>query len=165
MTDLVLRAVWRNPEQAKMSLNRLVVPWCRAQMQNGHELSIEVRLSEDEKTDRQRRYYHGVIIKEIAQQARPCGSSFPFKVWKEHFRKTFLGYKTVSSVNPITGKRTRNRVRISTEDLSIRKYSELIDKVTAFAVTELGVCFSHPRWETYQTESIDPETGEIMEVA
>jgi len=60
----------------------------------------------------------------------------------------------------MTGKKSRRHVRISTEDLGIRKYAELIERVTAFAVTELGVTFSAD-----MDEWTDPETGEIMGVA
>jgi hypothetical protein len=51
--------------------------------------------------------------------------------------------------DPMTGKRKRRKVRISTEDLGVKAYSKLIDQVTAFACTELGVLFSVPNWESY----------------
>jgi len=35
----------------------------------GNRLVLEVRLAEDSKTDGQRKYYHGVVLKEIAKQA------------------------------------------------------------------------------------------------
>ena len=38
-------------------------------------------------------------------------------------------------------KRARRKVRISTEDLSIRQYSDYIDKVIAYGADELGVVF------------------------
>lgn len=165
MTEMVLRTEWVNPQQAGVSLNTTVVPWCKSMMQAGHRLAVEIRLAEDRKTDQQRKYYHGVILKEIAQQAMANGQKFPLQVWKEHFRSEFLGFKTVSFINPITGKKSRRRVRISTEDLGIRAYNKLIERVTAFAVTELGVEFSCPRWEQYQGSQVDPETGEILEAA
>lgn len=98
-------------------------------------------MHEDAKTDRQRRYYHGVVLKTIAQQARPNGEQHALAVWKEYFRAEYLGYKTVTTKNPITGKKIRRRVRVSTEDLGVKGYSQLIDRVSAFAATELGVTF------------------------
>ena len=120
-----------------------------------------MRLHQDAKTDRQRRYYHGVVLKSIAEQARPNGQQFPLAVWKEHFRAEFLGFKTVTAINPLTGRKARRRVRISTEDLSVRSYSNFIDRVSAFGATELGVTFpaSFEQWERMQ---VDPETGEII---
>ena len=154
MTDLVLHATWSDPAQARDSLLHVVLPWCKQQMDAGRRLALEVRLDEDAKTDRQRRYYHGVVLKQIAQFAAPGGQRFDLATWKEHFRAEFLGFKTVSYVNPLTGKKSRRRVRISTEDLGVRAYNQLIEKVTAYAATELGVPF--------QNEWIDPETGEVF---
>ena len=55
----------------------------------------------------------------------------------------------------------RRRVRVSTEDLGVKGYSQLIDRVSAFAATELGVTFpaTFQQWEGMQ---VDPDTGEIL---
>ena len=128
----------------------------------GARLQLELRLAEDAKTDRQRAYYHGVVLKTIADQARPNGDRFPLAIWKEHFRAEYLGFKTVTTRNPITGKKVRRRHRVSTEDLGVKGYSQLIDRVSAFAATELGVSFpaTFDQWERMQ---VDPDTGEIIE--
>jgi len=165
MSELVLRTEWLDPQQAGVSLNSIVVPWCKSMMLAGHRLAVEIRLAEDAKTDQQRKYYHGVILKEIAQQAMANGQKFPMAVWKEHFRSEYLGFKTVSFINPLTGRKSRRRVRNSTETLGVRGYNQLIERVTAFAVTELGVEFSCPRWEQYQGGHVDAETGDVMEAA
>lgn len=160
MTDLALSVVWPDPERARTSLLERVAPWCKAQWAAGHRLELQIRLHEDAKTDRQRKYYHGVVLKTIAAQARPNDQQFPLKVWKEHFREEFLGYKTVTTRNPLTGKKLRRRQRVSSEDLGVKGYSQLIDRVSAFAATELGVTFpaSFEQWERMQ---VDPDTGEI----
>jgi hypothetical protein len=158
MSELALHAKWINPQQAGVSLNSMVVPWCKSMMAAGHALAVEIRLAEDAKTDQQRKYYHGVILKQIAEQASPNGQKFPLAVWKEHFRAQYLGFKTTTFVNPLTGKKSRRRVRKSTEDLGVKAYNELIERVTAFAVTELGVVFAELPGLTF-----DPETGEILE--
>ena len=157
-----LQVQWINTELAGISLNRTVVPWAKKLLIDGHALVAEFRLAEDNKTDKQRAYFHGVILTEIAKQAKVNGQRFDFKTWKEYFRKEYLGFKTVTTINPMTGKKSRNRVRVSTEDLGVKAYSNYIDRVTAFAVTELGVEFSVKRWEDYR---IDAETGEILEAA
>ena len=102
-----------------------------------------------------------MVLKTIAQQARPNGVQFPLAVWKEHFRAEYLGHKTVTTKNPLTGKKVRRRQRVSTEDLGVKGYSQLIDRVSAFAATELGVSFpaSFDQWEGMQA---DPDTGEII---
>ena len=161
MPDLRLSALWANPVQANAHMKSVVAPWCRSMWAAGHRLQIEIRLHEDAKTDRQRAYYHAVVLKQIAIQVWTNGEQHSLEVWKEHFRKTFLGFKTVTFLNPITGKKSRCRVRISTEDLGVRGYSLLIERVTAFAVVELGVEFPLT-WAEYERMQVDPETGEIL---
>jgi hypothetical protein len=157
MSAAMLQAKWINPQQASVSLNGTVVPWCKSMMLAGHTLVAAFRLADDCKTDQQRRYYHGVILKQIAQQARPNEQQFPLAAWKEHFRKEYLGFKTVTFTDPMTGKKSRRRVRKSTEDLGVKAYAALIERVTAFAATELGVKFAE------QGEYIDTDTGEIYQ--
>lgn len=154
MSDLMLQVHWIDPQQAHASLNQTVVPWAKRMMLSGHRLVAEFRLAEDVKTDGQRRFYHGIVLTEVAKQATANGQKFPLAVWKEFFRDKFLGFKTVSYVNPMTGKKLRRRMRKSTEDLGVKAYATLIEKVTAFACTDLGVEFP---------ARIDPETGEIYQ--
>lgn len=144
-----------NPQQAHQAMTNILWPWVKSMTTAGHELVIEGRLREDKKSDQQRKFLHGVILTEIARQAKPA---YPMAVWKEYLRSEFLGKKRVTVINPITGKKTRRYVRISTEDLGVKAYSEFIERVISFGVTELGVEFSQRRWQDF----VDPETGEIM---
>lgn len=122
----------------------------------GNKHIAEIRPYEDHLTDRQRKYYHGYVLTEIARQAKIDGRTYPMAVWKEHFRKTYLGEKRKTCTNPLTGRKSKRSVRVSTEDLGVRGYATLIEKVTAFAVTDLGV-----RFDVSMDEWIDHETGEI----
>lgn len=159
MTTLTVH--WPDKDRASHSFSTIVRPWCLKHWDDGVGLTVELRRFEDAKTDRQRAYYHGVVLKSIADQARPNGQQHPLAVWKEYFRAEYLGNKTVTSKNPMTGKKSRRRVRVSTEDLGVKGYSQLIDRVSAFAATELGVEFpaSFAQWEQTQ---VDPDTGEII---
>lgn len=161
MSDMSICAAWNEPVQAGQHFKNVLAPWCKSMWAAGHRLHVEVRLHEDAKTVRQRRYYHGVELKTIAQQAKPNGQQYPLAVWKEHFRAEYLGSKTVTSKNPLTGKKVRRRVRVSTEDLGVKGYSQLIERVSAFAATELGVSFpaSFEQWESME---VDQDTGEII---
>lgn len=123
----------------------------------GHATVVEVRTAEDCKTDKQRRYLHGYVLMTIAREARVNGQQFDMRVWKEHLRAEFLGHKTVTHRNPITGKKVRRRERVSTESLGVKGYAEYIDRVTAYAATELGVEF--------REEWVDPETGEVFHLS
>ena len=158
MTTLTVH--WPDKDRASHSFSTIVRPWCLRHWDEGVGLTVELRRFEDAKTDRQRAYYHGVVLKTIADQARPNGQQYPLAVWKEHFRAEYLGHKTVTTKNPLTGKKVRRRQRVSTEDLGVKGYSQLIDRVSAFAATELGVSFpaSFDQWERMQ---VDSDTGEI----
>lgn len=130
-----------NPQQAHLAITSQIWPAIKAQTMAGNRMMLEIRLAEDAKTDEQRRYYHGVILTEISKQARPNGQQFSLQVWKEYFRDLYLGHKTQTFTNPMTGKKSRRRLRKSTEDLGVKGYTKLIEQVTAYAVTELGVQF------------------------
>ena len=147
--------VLSDPVAAHAAITR-IWPNIKGELLAGNRHVIEVRPYEDKLSDAQRRYYHGYILEEIARQARIDGRAYPMPVWKEHFRKTFLGAKRKTFVDPISGRKSKRSIRVSTEDLGVRGYNQLIEKVTAFAVTELGVNF-----DLSMDEFIDHETGEI----
>lgn len=132
----------------------------KAHLTAGRCLRLILTDAEDAKSAKQRRYYHGVILTEIAQKATINGQKFPMVVWKEHFRKTYLPDKRKVCTNPLTGKKSKRSVRQSTEGLSVKKYAKLIEQVTAFAVTELGVEFSERDFDRWS--DVDPETGEVF---
>jgi hypothetical protein len=172
VTDLLHRVELHSPEQARAVLARNLLPWIGEQLTQGRELVVEARLLEDDITDKQRGFLHGVVLTEIAQFARlPNGRQYDMKTWKEHFRSEWLGFKVVTSINPLTGRKVRRRVRVSTEDLGIRAMAEYIDRIIAFAATDLGVTVSEPlppelrgtRRKRTAAEMADQETGEIRE--
>jgi hypothetical protein len=143
MTDLLHRVELHEPEQARAILTRNLLPWIGEQLKQGRELVLEAKLLEDDITQKQRGYLHAVVLTEIAQQLRPNGQSFPMPVWKEHFRQKYLGFNVVTSVNPFTGKKSRRRVRNSTEDLGVRGMADYIDQIMA-EVAEYGITISEP---------------------
>lgn len=171
MSDILMRIELHTPEQAHQTLAQHAWPWAKEQLRQGRELVAEFRLLDDDITDAQRGYLHGVVLTEIAQFARPCGVKHDMKTWKEYFRSEWLGFKVVTSVNPLTGKKARRRVRVSTEDLGVRRLAEYIDRIIAFAATELGVQVSEPLpphlrpQRRKRAEVVDQDTGEITEAA
>lgn len=104
-------------------------------------------------TVKQRGFYHAAVLTQIAEQVSCNGIRYVMKVWKEYYRDLMLGDRYEAL--PIPGEFTpkgkpkmrRRKVRISTEDLSIKQYSELIDKVIAHAAVEFGVAFNFDRQE------------------
>jgi len=168
VTDILNRVELHSPDQARAVLKAHTLPWVGQQLEQGRQLVAEFRLLDDDITDKQRAYLHAVVLAEIALYARPGGQQFPMKVWKEHFRKEWLGFKTVTNINPITGRKHRTRVRVSTEDLGITAMAKYIDRIIAFAATELGVQVSEPlppelRGRRRRDRApVDADTGEIL---
>lgn len=141
--------VMHNPVQGHKVMRDSLWPWAKAMLSAGHKLVIKGEEAEDAKSIQQRKYLHGVIFTEMAEQIRPNGQSFPMKVWKEHCREKFLGSTWTVSVDPITGKKVRRKSRVSTEDLGIKAYSTYIEQCTAYA-SEMGCEFSVTTWQEYQ---------------
>lgn len=119
-----------------------------------HERRYRLTFGEDREdlTVKQRGFLHAAVFPQIAEQyAFPDGSRFSAKVWKEHFRERFLGDRWESKREirwdakagqmVLAKRKTPRRVRVSTEDLSIKQYSEYIDRVIDTATLELGVGF------------------------
>lgn len=174
MSDILLRVELLDQDQARAILKGTALPWVGEQLKQHRQLVAEFRYLDDDITEAQRGYLHGVVLTEIALYGRANGGErFPMPVWKEYFRHRLLPNKRVTSVNPMTGKKSRRSVRVSTEDLGVRRLARYIDEVIAIAADELGVVVSEPlpkhlrgtRAKALKNEKIDAETGEILEVA
>ena len=151
MNQTALHVVWHTPEQAKAVLLQVIGPFSRKHWEGGGgALNVVITPIEDIKTQKQRAYYHRVILTEIAEQATLDGKKFDMPVWKKYCRKRFVGYRWENGIDPTTGKKYRLKVRISTEELGLHAYSKLIQAVTAWAVMDLGVAFSVPKWQQYK---------------
>lgn len=169
MADLLQRIELHNEEQATAAM-RANWPWVKEQLRQGRPLVAKFELLDDDITAAQRGFLHGVVLTEIARFARVNGQQFPMKVWKEHFRSEFLGFEVVTCINPLTGRKSRRRVRKSTEDLGVRAMADYIDRVIAFAATDLGVQVSEPlppelRPGRRRHPVVEATTGEILETA
>lgn len=110
-------------------------------------IRVVVGVDHDDKTVKQRAFLHVAVLPQIAEQANVAGVRYVVRVWKEHFRSLYLGDRWEMFDLPgqfdAKGrqKRARRKVRISTEDLGIKQYSEYIDKVIAYGADDLGVAF------------------------
>ena len=150
MSEYAFQATLTGPDQGREVVRGQFLPYIGKLIDAGKRVVITAMEEEDSKSIRQRRYYHGYVLVEIAEQAQVNGQKFAMPVWKEHFRELYVGSTWKVIKDPMTGKKKRRKVRISTEDLNAKAYSKLIDQVTAFAATELGVTFSVSNWESYR---------------
>ena len=151
MSDMALHTVFLNPEQAKAAIAGQIAPYCRAQWQNGVErLRVTVEPEEDAKTVQQGRFYWGVILTQISEQACIDGQRYTVDAWHELFKRQMLPRRKKRVY--VAGK-TRPIVTTTigtTKGLGVRKMSAFIEKVIAFGATDLGVKFSETRWENYR---------------
>jgi hypothetical protein len=72
------------------------------------------------------------MLQEIANQAWVNGRQYPMEVWKESFKRDYL-----SVVELPNGMLTAN----PTHKLNIKECAEFMQKIEAYAVSELGVVF------------------------
>jgi hypothetical protein len=92
-------------------------------------------------TTKQRGFLHAAVFPQIAEQVVLNGERFAPETWKEHYRRKFLPDRWKVRKLPGAKRATPQRVRVSTEDLSVKQYSEHIDMVIADATVEFGVTF------------------------
>lgn len=151
MSEYALQTVWVNPQQAKASLEGQVGPFCRGLWQQGHErLSVLIQPEEDAKTVQQGRFYWGVVLKEIGEQARIGGVQYTAEAWHELCKRQFL--PRVKKTYRVAGKK-RPVVTTTigtTVGLSVKKMSAYIEACLAFGSVDLGVQFSERKWENYR---------------
>jgi ATP-dependent DNA ligase len=140
------------PKQAYDTLKQVWKKILKPHLLNGSKQVMTITSYEEALTNRQRKYYHGVILVTIANQVDVQGRKYPLEVWKQHYRQKFLGDKVVEVIDVMTGATRKELQRVSSESLSVKGYNELIEKVTADAATEFGVVFDvdFAEWEQHE---------------
>jgi len=151
MSQYALHCVFINADQARAAISGQIAPYCKAQWQNGIErLRVTIEPEEDAKTVQQGKFYWGVVLMQISEQAQIEGQRYTVDAWHELFKRQML--PRASKRAYVAGKK-RPVVTTTigtTKGLGIRKMSAFIEKVIAYAVTELGVQFSETRWEDHR---------------
>lgn len=167
MTDILARFNLETPEQARSILTTAALPWIGDQLKAGRHLVMELKLWEDELTKRQRRYYWGVVLREIADHVVVGGQRYTKDAWHEYGKREFL--PRVTKKAKVAGRRRPVVVTVigSTTSLSIRQMGQYLEKWMAFAA-EHGVTVSEPlppelRGKRQRDRApVDQETGEVM---
>ena len=103
-------------------------------------MEVSIDWPKDDIRVKQRNFLHGPVLGQVSEQARgPEGGRYAMPVWKELFRSQFLGSKWMP--NPRGPNFPPIEIRISSEDLGVKGYSDYIDRVIAEATTTWGVAF------------------------
>lgn len=125
---------------------------------DGKRVKVSISQDQDDKSARQRRFLHGVVLKQIAEQVVVDGRRYVLAIWKEHFRALFLGSTWETYRLPGEPEARPHEHRISSEDLLVGPYSKYIDQVIAHAITELDVAFDFNEWEREAVRHHEPKT-------
>jgi hypothetical protein len=151
MSEYALHTVFTDPEQAKAAITRQIGPYCRSQWQNGHSrLVVTIEPEEDAKTVQQGRFYWGVVLMQISEQARIEGQRYTVDAWHELFKRQCLPRKTKRTYVAGRKRPVITTTIGTTKGLGVKKMSAYIEKVIAFGASDLGVMFSETRWENYR---------------
>lgn len=119
---------------------------------DGRRARIRMEEAEDDRSLRQNRFMWGLVLKEIAEQARIEGQQWTAAAWHELAKRMFLGYEFKRITIAGRKRKAVSRQLRSTARLSVKRMSDYLDKVMAFAATDLGVVFSETKWERYHGE-------------
>lgn len=141
----------RDREAAHAAANR-AYQHAQALLADGKRVRITAGEDEEDLSIRQRGFLHAAVLPQIAEQVVVGGIRYTPQTWKEHLKDLFLPAKWDMVRLPFvqdrkTGewKPSRKKVpvkrRKSTEELSIKGYSDFIDKCIAHAASEWGVVF------------------------
>lgn len=148
MTD-ALDIVANNPVRAHEAVQQA---WAmgKALTIAGRKFHITAAEAEDDRTLLQNRYYWRACLQEIAEQASINGQRWTAEAWHELFKRMFLGYE-IKKVR-VAGKKRPTIIRRlkSTAKLKVRAMGDYLDKVQAFASTDLSVRFSVQKWQDYE---------------
>ena len=106
-----------------------VVRYCRAK-HAGTRVDVTIRARKAQRSDRQNRYWWGVVIPLLAEH---CG--YTDDEMHEALKAKFLGTEDLS----------RGLLRIgSTKKLGTKAFADLVDRVTVWAAQDLGVMIPPP---------------------
>lgn len=144
---------WNTPTQAGNSMRGSFIPWVKDKLDQGLCLAVQVSELEDARTLQQNRFYWGVVLKEISEQAKINGTGATADGWHYYFKRRVLGYKFSKVRVPGQKRPSVTRELRSTRGLSVKKMGAYLDEVQAIAATELGVAFSGMRWQDHRGES------------
>lgn len=123
--------VLRSREQVWRLLREISEGW-RAQADAGRPFEVVVsELAGGRRSEAQLRFYWGIVLASIAEQAVVSGKRYPAPAWHEHYCRKFIGVRDTPD----------GPVGLSSSQLSVEDFSAYISRVEADAAQEHGVVF------------------------
>jgi len=127
--------VLRDPEHAKQRLAYIKAN-AGPQAAARKPLVITVDIYKARRTSDQNRMLHA-LLNDIAEQAVIDGKQFDVETWKDWIKRRFIGIEEVTMPDG-----SRLDKSISTTTLNVGEFSELIERVRAWAINDLGITLS-----------------------
>jgi len=127
MTEFSQSYVIRDPLILECVLAVIRGNW-RAMAQSGHAMTCQLGTESDKRSLDQNRLYWA-LLSDISEHAWIDGRQFSRDAWHEHMRATFLPkIESPSGSYPV-----------STASLTVREFTDYINRVESYAATELGL--------------------------
>lgn len=124
--------VLRNPLDAKRLYAFLASNWV-ALAQAGKPLAVTISEHRAKRSDEQNAKFHA-MLRDLSEQAWVDGKQYSQETWKEWIRRKFIGTEEVFLPDGTMIERG-----LSTTQLTVSEFSELIERVMQYAAEELGV--------------------------
>lgn len=136
--SLLRNFVIRGPEQAQ-SLHTFLKNNAAAMAERGEPLEVRVSVYKERATDEQRSLIW-VINEQIAEQAWIGGRRYDAETWHEHAKREHLPAETAKGIKKWRHLPDGTRaLAMGTQHLNRAEKSEYIEKLLAWAATDLGV--------------------------
>lgn len=135
MSTLYREFTLRAPE-AWRALAAFVAGNAKACIESGRPLRVIVTAEDRKRNAEQNRYYWGAVLTTISEQAWIDGRQYDKDVWHEYVARKFGVCDEV--VLPDGEIVTRRK---STTQMTVGEFSEYLNRVQAYAASELGVQF------------------------
>lgn len=155
--ESLYRAVLRLYQLAR---DRVAAAGDRVDAETGEVMPRVWRMSFDEREDdrslRQHRFYWGAVLTQISERASLNGQRYTADAWHELFKRQFLRYEVVRATVAGRKRPTIYRRLRSTTKLTVKRMSEYLEKVIAFAATDLGITLDLDPAEREATRYVRP---------
>jgi hypothetical protein len=147
-----LHLTLHDKDQAGIAVSRALAPYCKQLWAQGKVVYVIAQPEEDARTLMQNKFYWGVLLRQIADQAVISGAKWSVDAWHELFKREFLPRLRKKVI--VAGRKRPVWITTigSTRELSVKKMTEYMERVMAYASTELGVVFTERALQGCQGE-------------
>lgn len=134
----------RDPQEAHRLMLELWHKVVKPRTLLGQELVVTVARAEDDRSVLANKFYWGILLRDISEQAKVDGQQYVAEAWHELFKRRFLGFEIKKAAVAGRKRKLVTRTLRSTARLKIRAWHRYIDQIAAMATNDLGVAFTEP---------------------